>query len=713
LEERRLLSLYLNGIDSNNLGKGMWAWNVGTSMANDGFGSNYSAWFSYLKNTQHLDYVITKAGDGDSQFSPSNSPFGAYTPQYTKSLVNAAHAVGLKIVPYFYIYGDQAQVKSPDTAANHHSTNEAAVFNTVFGANGAGGDFAVFDIESEYGDTDSAGLQNYFNLIGKSASGNGSGSRDRLFMAYSSFDIIRLHSTQLPWKTIADYCDAAMPQMYWKAHGYSISYDLATTDADYRNTTYLGVNGIKPVIPIGQTYDSGSGLPTPSETNQWYNAIKNDTNAVGGAGAPSGWRYKSFNYFDEHTTTSALRAEIAAETIGDRPGTPILSGPGNGSTVTSGENIVLDWSDVTTTFGSQSTGAALYYYVFLDNPATGVAIIDYTAPNLPPSRWTVPGTLSPGVHQWHIAAGNDFGLTSSQTWSFTVPTPFAWMSGSTLHVNFDGTSTPIQLATDGSNVTATRGQTALSFTGVSSILATGTPSDDHLQIASALGAPLTFDNSSGDDTFTLTGGNYAFGNDIGGSMSNVAVVVNSGARATFNASQHLRGLSVDGSMALGAGGDKVLIAATLSIGAGGKLDLADNDLIVRAGTAGTWNGSSYDGITGLVAGGSIFSSLAQSRRTVLGIATAGQLDGLTGAQTAIWNGQTVSASDVLVKYTYAGDANLDGKVNIDDYGRIDANVGQSGSVFGWYSGDFNFDGKINIDDYGLIDSIIGAQGPVL
>jgi hypothetical protein len=60
-----------------------------------------------------------------------------------------------------------------------------------------------------------------------------------------------------------------------------------------------------------------------------------------------------------------------------------------------------------------------------------------------------------------------------------------------------------------------------------------------------------------------------------------------------------------------------------------------------------------------------------------------------------------------------GDANLDGKVNIDDYGRIDSNVGQSGVVFGWYNGDFNFDGKINIDDYGLIDSVIGAQGPVL
>jgi hypothetical protein len=68
---------------------------------------------------------------------------------------------------------------------------------------------------------------------------------------------------------------------------------------------------------------------------------------------------------------------------------------------------------------------------------------------------------------------------------------------------------------------------------------------------------------------------------------------------------------------------------------------------------------------------------------------------------------------VLIKFTYVGDANLDGKVNIDDYGRIDSNVGQSGSVFGWYAGDFSFDGKINIDNCGLFDSIIGAKGPVL
>jgi hypothetical protein len=75
-----------------------------------------------------------------------------------------------------------------------------------------------------------------------------------------------------------------------------------------------------------------------------------------------------------------------------------------------------------------------------------------------------------------------------------------------------------------------------------------------------------------------------------------------------------------------------------------------------------------------------------------------------------FSGQTVLGSDTIAMVTWGGDANLDGKINIDDYGRIDGNVGQSGSVFGWDKGDFNYDGKINIDDYGIIDGNINRQG---
>src|SRR5205823_5591177 len=85
--------------------------------------------------------------------------------------------------------------------------------------------------------------------------------------------------------------------------------------------------------------------------------------------------------------------------------------------------------------------------------------------------------------------------------------------------------------------------------------------------------------------------------------------------------------------------------------------------------------------------------------------------GISGEQTALWDGQTVDSNSVLVKYTYGGDANLDGKINVDDYGRIDFN--SSLAVAGWFNGDFNYDDKINVDDYGIIDFNVGIQGPPL
>src|SRR5205814_7490697 len=96
--------------------------------------------------------------------------------------------------------------------------------------------------------------------------------------------------------------------------------------------------------------------------------------------------------------------------------------------------------------------------------------------------------------------------------------------------------------------------------------------------------------------------------------------------------------------------------------------------------------------------------------TAVGIATAQQVKGLTKpTDTAVLARQTVSGSDTLVMYTYGGDANLDGKINVDDYGHIDSNVVLAG-VSGWFNGDFNYDGKINVDDYGIIDSNVPIQG---
>ena len=100
------------------------------------------------------------------------------------------------------------------------------------------------------------------------------------------------------------------------------------------------------------------------------------------------------------------------------------------------------------------------------------------------------------------------------------------------------------------------------------------------------------------------------------------------------------------------------------------------------------------------------ASAATSPR--IGVATAAQVKGIAATATAVWAGQTVTGSDTLVMYTYGGDANLDGKINVDDYGRIDFNVNLG--TPGWFNGDFNYDGKINVDDYGIIDFNVGIQG---
>jgi hypothetical protein len=65
----------------------------------------------------------------------------------------------------------------------------------------------------------------------------------------------------------------------------------------------------------------------------------------------------------------------------------------------------------------------------------------------------------------------------------------------------------------------------------------------------------------------------------------------------------------------------------------------------------------------------------------------------------------------LVKYTYYGDANLDGKVDGFDYTRIDN--GYLNHLTGWGNGDFNYDGVLNGSDYTLIDNAFNTQGALL
>jgi hypothetical protein len=154
----------------------------------------------------------------------------------------------------------------------------------------------------------------------------------------------------------------------------------------------------------------------------------------------------------------------------------------------------------------------------------------------------------------------------------------------------------------------------------------------------------------------------------------------------------------------GGGGQLLLTAGSLSVGSA-QLDLANNQMIL---TGGGDDGVSQ--IASLIADNVLLSSTANndpSQGTALGYVLNTDANG-----SAIYNtfaGQPVGSGDVLVKYTYLGDANLDGRVNEIDYGLIDN--GSANNLTGWGNGDFNNDGTVDDSDYALIDTTASQPIP--
>jgi len=148
----------------------------------------------------------------------------------------------------------------------------------------------------------------------------------------------------------------------------------------------------------------------------------------------------------------------------------------------------------------------------------------------------------------------------------------------------------------------------------------------------------------------------------------------------------------------------------------GTIDLTNNDLVidnatladvtdmVRAGmgdtTNLTWTGK---GIT---------SSYAQTGNPLAGATGLGVVRNIADPRQATgtplystFDGQTVAGDEILVKYTWFGDFDLDGTVTSLDFALLDAGFAgttQHGlNQAGWFFGDANLDGMVNSFDFTL------------
>jgi hypothetical protein len=129
------------------------------------------------------------------------------------------------------------------------------------------------------------------------------------------------------------------------------------------------------------------------------------------------------------------------------------------------------------------------------------------------------------------------------------------------------------------------------------------------------------------------------------------------------------------------------------------LDLV-RDLIGQGFNNGNWQGL---GLTSSSAASS--PNAGEAGRTGLGYGEASVL-GLT-----TFSGQDIDATTVVVKYTYAGDANLDGQVDVADLGALASNW-QTSAV--WTGGDFDYNGSVDVNDLGLLATNwqAGVGGPL-
>jgi predicted outer membrane repeat protein len=161
-------------------------------------------------------------------------------------------------------------------------------------------------------------------------------------------------------------------------------------------------------------------------------------------------------------------------------------------------------------------------------------------------------------------------------------------------------------------------------------------------------------------------------------------------------------------VALPAGG-YAFTATRLIVDPGGTLDLTDDSLliqydgasplaVVRSALASGYHNGAWTG-TGITS-----SAARATPHRAVGYAEAASI-GLT-----TYAGHPVDGPALLLKYTLAGDATLDGRLNGDDFALADRGRARGG-FDNWVHGDFDYDAAVTDADLSILDAAFAPPPP--
>jgi hypothetical protein len=268
-----------------------------------------------------------------------------------------------------------------------------------------------------------------------------------------------------------------------------------------------------------------------------------------------------------------------------------------------------------------------------------------------------------------IATG---GLTNSGTMSFSA-----------------GLTDVYGAVTNNSRITVTGGSTSTFYDSVNTSVGSITvnTASTAVFIGNVIGQSHISGPGTKDFEAIASGGPVAsiVGNTIVGSSGNVT------ADYIRENSLIVQGTTTVPSKALANDPSGTSVVKSLTITPGGKLDLTNNSMVIDyTAPIGTLLTDTRQNLQS----GRLTSATADATHR-LGYAD----NALLGLST--FAGQPIDSSSVLVKFTYAGDANLDGMVNIQDLLALATHYNSVSSQV-WTSGDFNYDGAVNSADLALL-----------
>jgi hypothetical protein len=280
------------GVNPAALGKGDWIYKMPDTESRLGVATtqaviNYEAGMG-------MQWITVKCADGADTNDWS---------QFNPTLIAQAHAAGLKIFGWAYVYGNQSN--NAAGASNVQSEINAALTSLDQGADGF-----IIDAEIEY---EAPGQSN-------AAAQYCQGIRARYpntFLAYAPFPFITNYPgftghPNFPYAVFGYYCDAVMPQTYWS--NYSITPVQMIADLDgvwsewQSGLTGTNRNAIKPIIPVAQ---SDSPAETGADISAFVTGLKTDA-APASAGGYHGVSFWNCQQRNTNMDTAVLAANIGA-----------------------------------------------------------------------------------------------------------------------------------------------------------------------------------------------------------------------------------------------------------------------------------------------------------------------------------------------------------------------------------------------------------------